>query len=96
MRARRAVLTAPRSALTSVARLPATASAKAPKAPKPPKAPRPPKASSDAPRSKAPGVTLGDLVRCGKLSPGLGALTSLYKGETYTADLGPSGASSAH
>jgi hypothetical protein len=36
-------------------------------------------------------VTLGDLVRCGKLTPGLAALTSLYKGETYTADLGPSG-----
>lgn len=68
------------------------ASAAAPKAPKAPKAPRPPKAAAAAPRRGAPGVTLGDLVRCGKLAPGLAALTSLYKGETYTADLGPSGA----
>ena len=91
MRCRGATALAARSALTASGAASRHASAAAPKAPKAPKAPRPPKAAS-APLRAAPGVTLGDLVRCGKLAPGMSALTSLYKGETYAADLGPSGA----
>jgi hypothetical protein len=65
--------------------------APAPKAPKAPKAP----AAAAKPRSaggEARGITLADLIRAKALRPGPNALTTLYKGTTYAADLGPSGA----
>jgi hypothetical protein len=65
--------------------------APAPKPPKEPKPAKPPRAEA-APQAAGRFVTLADLLRCGALKAGAGVLTSDYKGVTYAADLGPSGA----
>ena len=66
---------------------------KAPRRPEDGQGPGPPDgAAGEGGRA---GITLADLLSLKLVRPGPAVLTSLYKGVTYSADLGPSGASRA-